>query len=342
MLAARKSGAALADDRVITVLQFANELVGIRRPGGGNNLVVAGVRLSVGDVFMDGGAEENGVLENDPDLPTQRLATISLDIDPINENGPSLRFIEPQEQTDQCGLARPGDAHQGHSLARRNRKRNIFQNVPAVSVIKRDVVEDDLSPEAICFDGVRAVLDFRLDVEDLGDAVRAGHGLGEVGRELGQTAKRLVQIVQIRDDQNEFTGQHPLVEDLERAEQHRRGRSQRRDDLRGSGCGRFQPGDPDALLQSLGRHRVEFFLFIFLAGKGLHQRDRREHLGHAGGHLALLALLLFDRGLGFAIKMKQAETQERHRGQGNQTDLPVQRKHDGEHSEDLQGLRSEL
>ena len=69
-------------------------------------MVVAGVRLSVGDVFVDGGAEENGVLENDPDLPTQRLATISLDIDPINENGPSLRFIEPQEQTDQCGLAR--------------------------------------------------------------------------------------------------------------------------------------------------------------------------------------------------------------------------------------------
>src|SRR2546430_7717694 len=98
LLAARKSGAALADDRVVTVLQFANELVRIRRPGGGNNLVAAGIRLSVGDVFMEGGAEKNGVLENDPDLPTQRLATISLDVDPINENGPSLSFIKAQEQ----------------------------------------------------------------------------------------------------------------------------------------------------------------------------------------------------------------------------------------------------
>ena len=37
--------------------------------------------------------------------------------------------------------------------------------------------------------------------------------------------------------------------------------------------------------------------------------------------------------------MKQAETQQRHRGQRNQTDLPVQGEHDGEHSNDLEGLR---
>ena len=111
---------------------------------------------------------------------------------------------------------------------------------------------------------------------------------------LGEAAKRFVQIVQVSDDQHKFTGQHPAMEDLERAEQHRPCRSQRRDDLRGSGRSRFQPGNTDAFLQSLSRHRVEFFLFIFLAGKGLHQRDRREHLGHARRHLALLSLLFFD------------------------------------------------
>ena len=136
LLAARKSGAAFADDRVITILQFANELVGICGCRGGHDLLEARLGFSIGDVLPDGRPEQDRFLEDDPDLPTQRLTTISLDIDPINENGPSLRFIEPQEQTDQGGLARPGDTHQGHSLARRNRKRNIFQDVPAVSVIK--------------------------------------------------------------------------------------------------------------------------------------------------------------------------------------------------------------
>src|SRR2546427_2512023 len=42
-------------------------------------------------------------------------------------------------------------------------------------------------------DGVGAILDFGLDVQDFGEPVRAGHGLGEAGRELGQALERLVQ-----------------------------------------------------------------------------------------------------------------------------------------------------
>src|SRR2546426_9328320 len=68
----------------------------------------------------------------------------------------------------------------------------LFRSL-AVAVIERHAPELDVASQGNRLDGVRAILDLRLRVEDLGDAVRARHGLGEIGRQLGQAAHRLVR-----------------------------------------------------------------------------------------------------------------------------------------------------
>src|SRR5881398_1458268 len=84
-LTAGEGRASLADERVITLLQVANELVGVCRLGGGHNLLQARLGISVGDVLPDRRSEQDRILRNDPYLPTQRLATILLDVNSIDE-----------------------------------------------------------------------------------------------------------------------------------------------------------------------------------------------------------------------------------------------------------------
>src|SRR5439155_23638432 len=100
LLSAREGGAPLADDRVVTIFKFADELVGIRRLGRSHNFPHIRLRFSISDVFPDGGPKENGILEDNSNLPTQRLESILLDVGPINENGPLLRLVEAQDQAD--------------------------------------------------------------------------------------------------------------------------------------------------------------------------------------------------------------------------------------------------
>ena len=231
-LAARESRAALADEGVVTMLQLADELVGVRRPGRGHDLPQARLGSPVGDVLPDRRAEQQRLLKHDPDLAAQRLAPIPPDVDAVDEDGSLLRLVETQDQADNRRLPRPRRSDQGDTLARGGGEGDLPQHVLAVSVVEGNVLEHDCAFERRRFDGVRAILDLRLGVEDLGDAIRAGHRFGEVGRELGETPHRPVHVGQIPDDQDELAGHHPAAEHLERSEQHRRRSSHRRDDFR--------------------------------------------------------------------------------------------------------------
>ena len=263
-----------ADDRFIPIFQLDDELVGIRRPGSRHNLLPACLRFSVGNILADGSAEEDRVLQNDPDLPAQRLASKPPDVGPVDENRPFLGFVEAQDQAHDGGFARARNSHQRQPLARRHGKRNLLQHIAAVPVIKGNPVEDDLTLQTGRDNGVWRVLDFRFDIEHLGDSFRAGHCFREIGGQLGQAANRFVHVGQVRDDQNEFTGHHPAMHDLKRSEKHGRRRSGGGNHFRRAGRGGLQTGDADAFLQRLRRRGIESFLFVFFAGKSLHQRNR--------------------------------------------------------------------
>ena len=151
-----------------------------------------------------------------------------------------------------------------------------------------------------------------------------------------------MDAVEVAGHQDEFARQHVPAEHLQRAEEHGGRRAEGGDDLRRASGRGFEPGNADGFQHGFGGDLVKLFLLVSLARERLHQRDGREHFGHARRHLAFLALLFFDRGLGLAIEKKQAEAEERQRGQRDQADPPVEHEHDGEHADDLQRLRGEL
>ena len=70
-LAAGQSQALLADHGVVTVGQPDDELVGLRRLGCGDDLLIGGVRPAVGDVVPHRGGEQEAVLHDQPDRGAQ-------------------------------------------------------------------------------------------------------------------------------------------------------------------------------------------------------------------------------------------------------------------------------
>ena len=70
-LAAAELDAALADDGVVGVGEFADKPVGVGGPGGGLDLGVAGVGAAVADVVGDAGGEEDRLLRDHADLLAQ-------------------------------------------------------------------------------------------------------------------------------------------------------------------------------------------------------------------------------------------------------------------------------
>src|SRR5213596_2282380 len=200
-LPAGEGRAPLADDAVVPVFQLTDELVGVGGLGRRDDLVRARFGAAVRNIFPDGRAEQQRLLEHEPDLAPQRLAAIMADVDPVDEDRPFLGLVQTQDQADDGGLAGARCPDQGQPLPRRYLEGDLPQHVLAVAVIERHAAELDFASQGDWLDGVRAVLDLRLRVEYLGNAVRARHRFGEIGRELGQAAHRLVPVGQVAHDE---------------------------------------------------------------------------------------------------------------------------------------------
>ena len=341
-LPAREGRPALADHRVVAVLQLANEFVRVRRPRRRRDLLQRRLGLAVGDVLADGGPEQQRLLQHDADVAPQRGALVLPQVAAVDQDGAALRLVQPQDQAHDRGLAGPRHPHQREPLAGRDAERDVAQHVLAVAVVERHVPEHDLALQVRGGDRVGPVQDLGLDLEDLGDPLGRGHGLGEIGRELGELADRLVHVGEVADDQHQLARQHAALEHLERAEQHRGCGAEGGDDLGRARGGRLEPRHADALAHRLLRHRVELLRFVALARERLHQRHRLQHFAHPRRHLPFLLLLRLDRELGLAVQVQQAVGEERQGGERDQADLPVDGDHDGEHAHHRQHIRGEL
>src|SRR5207245_3278156 len=99
-LASGKGRSTLTDNRVVRVFKLKDEVVGVGRLGGGSDLLHGGIRLPVSDVFLDGRAEQDRILEDHPDLSAEGLASIVLDVQPINRNATLLRVVAAEKSAD--------------------------------------------------------------------------------------------------------------------------------------------------------------------------------------------------------------------------------------------------
>src|SRR5215208_6977159 len=128
--------APLADDGLVSIFEVNDEVVGVGCFGGLDNLLRRSVQLSVDDVLLDGGAEEDRVLEDDPDLLAQGLELVVLYVSPIDPDGASSGFVEAEDKADKGRLAGSRSADQRHPLAGKDVEGNAFEDVVVVSVIE--------------------------------------------------------------------------------------------------------------------------------------------------------------------------------------------------------------
>src|SRR5215210_1888238 len=135
-LPAGEGVAPLADDGLVPILEVHDEVVGVGCFGGLDNLLRRSVQLPVGDVLLDGGAEEDRALEDDPDLLAQGLDLVVLYVSPIDPDGASSGFVEAEDKADEGRLAGSRSADQRHPLAGKDVEGNAFEDAVVVSVIE--------------------------------------------------------------------------------------------------------------------------------------------------------------------------------------------------------------
>src|SRR5215217_5761053 len=99
-LASREGVAPLSYDGLVPILEVHDEVVGVGRFGGLDNLLRGSVQLAVGDVLLDGGAEEDRALKDDPDLLAQGLELVVLYVSPIDPDGAASGFVEAEDKAD--------------------------------------------------------------------------------------------------------------------------------------------------------------------------------------------------------------------------------------------------
>src|SRR5215207_5824791 len=85
-LASGEGVAPLSYDGLVPIFEVHDEVVGVGCFGGLDN------------VLLDGGAEEDRVLEDDPDLLAQGLELEVLDVSPVDPDGAASWFVEAEDQ----------------------------------------------------------------------------------------------------------------------------------------------------------------------------------------------------------------------------------------------------
>src|SRR5918998_2208579 len=128
--------APLADDGLVPVLELHYEVVGVGCFGGLDNLLRGSVQLPVGDVLLDGGADEDRVLEDYADLLAHGLELVVLYVPPIDPDGATSGFVEAEDQADEGRLAGSRSADQRDPLAGKDVEGDAFEDLVVVPVVE--------------------------------------------------------------------------------------------------------------------------------------------------------------------------------------------------------------
>src|SRR5207237_2522313 len=93
LLAAGEVWPPLADRRLVALGERADELVGIRRLCGRDDLLLGRIQPPVADVRLDRPGEQERLLEHERDLLPERREGELADVDPVEEDPALLRIV---------------------------------------------------------------------------------------------------------------------------------------------------------------------------------------------------------------------------------------------------------
>src|SRR5215469_9204165 len=141
LLPARQRFAPLGNKTVISVRKVLDELVRVGQPRRGANLLVAGAGPTKGNVFTNRAAEEQGVLQNQADLFTQRKQRVVPDVFAIDANRSVDGVVKARNEAYQGTLAGSRSPHDSNPLARNQRKVNVAEHRSPGLVLKPNTPE---------------------------------------------------------------------------------------------------------------------------------------------------------------------------------------------------------
>ena len=128
LLAGGKAVAALAQRLVETLGQPTDEITHVHFVGRRLHSLIRDPVRAQADIFRDGPAEEEGVLQDDAELAPQLGDILFAYIHAIDQHAAALNLVEAHHQADDGGLAGAGVAHDRRGLIGLDHERHIFQN----------------------------------------------------------------------------------------------------------------------------------------------------------------------------------------------------------------------
>ena len=326
---------ALADGCVVPVREADDEVVGVGRPGGGDNLLQRRGGLAVGDVLAHRAVEEERFLQDDPDAGPQRIQVVVSHVHAVDADPPVGGVVEAADEIDHRRLARPRRSRQPDHLARLDREVHVLQHATDAVVAEADVVQFDSPANVHAGTGGGPREDGRLGVEHLEDPLRASRRPVEHLVHVRDAVHGAVEHVQVPDEGQQF------------ADRHGRGLSpgRRMVEAVDDPPAPHQPDQHDAHLRAelhqgakRGEHadqtqRLAVHLFVLVAeavdlavflAEGLDHAHAGQGAGDDGGHLAPAVEQAPEPAVEFLVEDDHQKHHDRDGPQDDKGQLPVQ------------------
>ncbi len=190
-LTAGKRATVLANDGVVALGGFQDEVVGPGLARGRHHPFQRCPRAGQGDVLADTAVEEHVLLLHHADLAAQRTDLGHRQVGAIHQHPPALGHIHPADQLRQGALARSGAADHAQHLTGRDLQADPAQHLGTVGpVAEMHLVELD-SPVQTGQAAAVGERGFRGCIEDVAKPLHGDPDLLEVGPHVGQTHDRL-------------------------------------------------------------------------------------------------------------------------------------------------------
>ena len=219
-LAAGEGEPALAHDRIETIGQRVDELLGFGRPGGRPDVLIGGIGPSIGDVGRDGVGEQEALVEDDGLGRTHRGEAGLPHVDAAQPDRSFLGIEVPLQQRDECRLAGSGTADQCDRLTGCDGQRQPVQDRDRpVVVTEADLVELDSDGSVRNGYGIRRVVDGGPRVDDLQNPLDACSRLLPNGQQGGELANGGDQRAEIGGEGKERAQRQVSLEGQPAAEQ---------------------------------------------------------------------------------------------------------------------------
>ena len=213
-LAEREPRPALAELRLVAVLELEDEAVGADRLRRRGDLRRWRVRSRERDVLGDGAAEEEPFLRHDPELTAERVLRDVAEIVAVDRDPALGRVVEAREELRDRRLAGACLADERDRRARRDVEVEPVQHLRELRPVpEADALEADVAVDPRQLDRVLRVHDLWLLVEHADDLVERGDRGQERVVELRELLDRVEEVAEIEREREERAGAHVAVVD---------------------------------------------------------------------------------------------------------------------------------